>query len=410
MDALFSFTANTPVAYTAPEYTPLRADEFDTIMLSTDPILESLFDFDRWAADYGVAPIWNDFAYDAPDVLDAPNAFEYVPQDEFYPSYSSQDAPAPAFDAFASFVASSVACGWADRDHVTTFGPDGTAPLPYPFVSPVDICDLVPFVPPSASQLGDDDNDEEPEDVAEVQPEYDMTPEQTLDAWFAELGQQELLTEAVAVIDEPVNEYVLFAHLSLPSAPNRRPPALSLRPELSVKPNTPRPCMRRRPDHDDTDIYPAPSKKCARHPHCSAPRTPAHPGSSPIPRSQSPALDKSTLPEAIVVVRAAVLCPMPRCTVLLSGTDESAWRRHVRVAHHAELCAETACAAKGSCRRPCPLPACGVHMQVDSLGRHLLNKHIGVLYRCPVCGLEKVQRKYAVDRHIRTCLRNNLDA
>ncbi|OJT04194.1 hypothetical protein TRAPUB_5146 [Trametes pubescens] len=377
MDAFFDTFLPAPIAYTVPEYAPFRADEFDTIMPSTDPTFESLFDFDRWAADAGVAPTWNDFAFDA---FDASNAFNYTPQDAVYPSYMPQDAPAPAFDAFASFVASIYACGWADRDHVTTFGPDSTAPLPYPFVSPTDICDLVPVVP----QFEDEEEQEEVVAVEEL--EFDMALLEQVDQFLASLGQQALQAEPAAVIDEPVNE-----------------------PDISVKPSASRPCKRRRPDHDDADIYPAPPKKCARRP-----RTPAHASSSSTPRSQSPAFDKSTLPKPIVVVRAAVLCPMPGCDVVLS-TKDSAWRSHFRIAHHADVCADSSCAASGSCERACPLPKadgspCGAHMTVDSLGRHVLNKHIGVVYRCPVCGLEKPQRLYAAERHIKTCLRNSLKA
>lgn len=359
---------------------------------SPDPFYD-WFDLDRWAADNGVARSSSDIA---------------------------SDALAPPFDAFAPSVTStSEACGWDSRDHVT-LGPDGPEPFPYPFVNPGDICDVAPFFPPSASQLGDDDEDDEDDDVEALEPEEPVAEEEPdsddswaqVDAWRASLS-----AEPVAFIDEAVIECVLFSHLHPTSGPDGPTLSLSLRPEVNVKPNAPRSCKRKRPDHNDADIYPTPPKKCARGPRRSTPHTPASARASPssLARSQSPALDKSTIPKAIVVARTEFPCPMRGCGEPLE-TKDSVWRHHFRRAHHAELCSESACAARGSCERRCPLmkengkPCDSKCMTVDSLGRHVLNSHLGVEYRCPMCGEQRQQRQYAADRHVRMCFKKSLEA
>lgn len=374
-----------------------RIDAFDT-MPSTDHSLDTLFDFAGYGADssVGATPTWNDFTSGAPD---ASNAYNDASQDIFDSYYASQDPPALTFDAFASSVAStSAAYGRADRDHVT-LGPDGPAPLPHPFVSPVDICDVVPVVPPSASELGDDDDEAAPGDVAvavaPAQPEFDVTLEQRLyemwmDGWRAgyECRLQGLPAEPAAV-----NEHVLFSHPHSAAAPDR--PPLSLRPEISVKPSAPRPGKRQRVP--DSEIYPdRPKKSKCMHPSSPAPIRPS--------RSSTP-----TLPEAIVVVPTDNLgCAMPGCGADLSQKD-GAWRNHLKNAHHKEVCTDSECDnAKGCKSARCP--TCKKTMSADSLGRHMLNKHIGVLYGCPVCGEQKQQRRYAIDRHIKMCFRNSLKA
>lgn len=378
-------------------------------MSSKDHSFDSLFDFAGYVADssVGAAPTWKDSSAGvpptwkdlAPNASNASNAYNYASQDIFDSCYASQDPPAPAFDAFASSVAStSTACGWADRDHVT-FGPDGAAPLLHPFVNPVDICDVVPVVPPSASELGDDDDEAAPEDVAvavaPAQPEFDVTLEQRLyemwmDGWRVgyECRLQGLPAEPAAV-----NEYVIFSHPHSPAAPDR--PPLSLRPKISVKPSAPRPGKRQRAP--DSEIYPDRPKKskCMYSPLSASTRA----SRSPTP----------TPPAAIVVVPTDNLgCAMPGCGADLSQKD-GAWRNHLKTAHHKEVCTDSSCDdAKGCKSARCP--TCEKTMSMDSLGRHMLNKHIGVLYRCPVCGEQKQQRKYAIDRHIKMCFANSLKA
>ena len=42
-------------------------------------------------------------------------------------------------------------------------------------------------------------------------------------------------------------------------------------------------------------------------------------------------------------------------------------------------------------------------MSIESVGRHWLNVHIGVAFRCPVCGVESKWRESACARHARRC-------
>lgn len=136
-------------------------------------------------------------------------------------------------------------------DHVTIFGSDGAAPLPYPFVNPGDICDVVPFIPHSASQLGSDDDDdadadeeyededeEGPEPVAVEEPNFDNSLEQ-VDASLASLS-----AEPVAMVEEPVNECVFLSYLHPASASDRPSSFLLFRPEVVVKPSALRPSKR----------------------------------------------------------------------------------------------------------------------------------------------------------------------
>lgn len=383
-------------------------DALDLYTRSSSPFpstFENWFDLDRWAADNGVARTLGD---PASDVLDASNAYTHAYQDIYNSYYASQDPQVPAFDAFASSVASTSGCGWTDRDHVTSFGPDGTAPLPHPLVNPADICDVVPFVPPSASQLGDDDDEveveheaddeEEPEDVAAapVQPEFDMTNLQWHNGWFADIEYQlGLQAQPVVVIEELVVEYVLFSHLPPVWAPDRPPPLL-LRPEKLVKPNAPRSCKRQRAP--DVETYPARPKKSK----CT------HSPSAPSCTSRSAT---ATLPEAIVVGSTTLYCTMPDCAADLAKKDGT-WRSHFKAAHHKEVCTDSSCADAKSCKSArCPqCPDDAETMPADSLGRHILNTHIGVVYRCPVCGEQKPQRKFAIDRHIKMCFGKSLKA
>ncbi|KAH9941702.1 uncharacterized protein BXZ73DRAFT_74897 [Epithele typhae] len=110
-------------------------------------------------------------------------------------------------------------------------------------------------------------------------------------------------------------------------------------------------------------------------------------------------------------------CPIPGCGAALAYKD-SAWRRHFKTVHHAALCSTCPASGAGSpCMARCPVPGCpDAHgasggrrrsedgtMTLDSLGRHWLNVHIGVVFRCPLCGHEGMMRESAATRHVRSC-------
>lgn len=106
------------------------------------------------------------------------------------------------------------------------------------------------------------------------------------------------------------------------------------------------------------------------------------------------ASDASAQPHLkLIVVGSAggLLCPMPTCLARLAPTD-GARRGHFRAAHHAELCMfpHGACAGKCKVRYPLWDGKCEHDrgMSVESLGRHVLNVHIGLAHRFPVCGRE----------------------
>ncbi|KAI0634187.1 hypothetical protein C8Q77DRAFT_1110322 [Trametes polyzona] len=191
-------------------------------------------------------------------------------------------------------------------------------------------------------------------------------------------------------------------------------------------PQPPASCKRKR-QAPDSEIWPTPAKRarCADVASTSSPdptfaalpprsySSSYEPVSSSSSSAPSPASSPSSaVPAPIVIVpEGGLCCPMPGCGATLSAKD-SAWRGHFRSAHHADLCGDADCA--GGCKRACPFPLagkcgkqCGTPMAVDSVGRHLLNVHVGVRHRCPVCGVEKAQRYSACQRHILTCLQKH---
>ncbi|KAI1792798.1 hypothetical protein LXA43DRAFT_1130655 [Ganoderma leucocontextum] len=115
-------------------------------------------------------------------------------------------------------------------------------------------------------------------------------------------------------------------------------------------------------------------------------------------------------------------CPMPKCGAEIEDCD-AAWRGHFKAVHHDDLCLTPGCQglSASGCKARCPFPidgckACGGAdsanprtMAIESVGRHLLNIHIKVAYRCPLCGTEKQWRESACARHIRLCLRKQKD-
>ena len=146
------------------------------------------------------------------------------------------------------------------------------------------------------------------------------------------------------------------------------------------------------------------------------PATASKAAHSPLPESLQPIrVQSSTIPR----------CPMPGCGVPLEAKDSS-WRGHFKRAHHDELCLTPNCRSlvAGSCKARCPFPipdckpcasdeghkhahsgkkGAGGAMTIESVGRHLLNVHIKVAYRCPLCGLKNEWRESACARHIRRC-------
>lgn len=89
-------------------------------------------------------------------------------------------------------------------------------------------------------------------------------------------------------------------------------------------------------------------------------------------------------------------------------TKDSAWRGHFKRAHHRDLCGARGSARGGEASRVrCLDPACNAApMALESLGRHWLNLHIGLTFRCPVCGREGQWRESACARHIKRCAEN----
>ena len=171
---------------------------------------------------------------------------------------------------------------------------------------------------------------------------------------------------------------------------------------------------------DDSDYEDDASSCCSEYiPHRPAKRSAIsrRTAKGPLPAHLQPIkVQSGTLPR----------CPMPGCGVALEDKD-SAWRGHFKKAHHDELCLTPGCRGPqgGACKAKCPfpLPDCkscaavapsresgagkkgaGGAMTIESVGRHLLNIHFKVAYRCPLCGLQNHWRESACVRHIRRCL------
>ena len=151
---------------------------------------------------------------------------------------------------------------------------------------------------------------------------------------------------------------------------------------------------------------------------------------SPSPSTPSPskrARMRDILPSHLqpipVPPPTPLVCPMPGCSTELDAKD-SAWRAHFSRVHADDLCStdpRSEC-APGLAR--CPHPDCqspsspsarprksnsgdanGVEMTPASVGRHWLNVHIGLVFRCPACGLEGKWRESACARHVRNCVK-----
>ncbi|KAI0719833.1 hypothetical protein C8T65DRAFT_736386 [Cerioporus squamosus] len=176
---------------------------------------------------------------------------------------------------------------------------------------------------------------------------------------------------------------------------------------------------KRRVDDSDYEDGAGPSSDCSEY----APRRPAK-----RPTTTKKAVHRR-LPESLQPIRIqpATLprCPLPGCGLVLEAKD-SAWRGHFKRAHH-ELCLTDGCTGLSvSCKAKCPLPipdckSCGSDdkhkhkhshaaqrgaggaMTIESVGRHLLNVHFKVAYRCPLCGLQTEWRESACVRHIQRC-------
>ncbi|KAI0372420.1 hypothetical protein BV20DRAFT_70353 [Pilatotrama ljubarskyi] len=193
----------------------------------------------------------------------------------------------------------------------------------------------------------------------------------------------------------------------LPAEPKAPWSALLVQPTVPVsRPSAPGRCERKR-GAPDAEIWSSPSKKAkctASHP--SPNPAPSAPSSRP-PSREARASTCNDGPKPIAVPpKEGLFCPMPNCGVKLAPVD-SIWRGHFKTVHHKDLCAAgDSCGAK-ACVHACPLPTrdgkpCVTKepMTADSLGRHVLNVHLQLVHRCPLCGVEKVQRYSACKRHI----------
>ncbi|RDX52546.1 hypothetical protein OH76DRAFT_166968 [Lentinus brumalis] len=203
-----------------------------------------------------------------------------------------------------------------------------------------------------------------------------------------------------------------------------RPPPLrlralqALRPHLPpassppmIAPSTARPLKRKTDDSD----YEADADTASE----SSDYVPHRPAKRPATRKR---VVQPPLPDSLQPIRVgstkSPLCPLPGCGASLEAKD-SAWRGHFKRFHHDELCLARGCRGlvAGTCKARCPLPescasdhgnkhthgASAGAMSIESVGRHLLNVHIKVAYRCPLCGLQNEWRESACVRHIRRC-------
>ncbi|KAH9941710.1 uncharacterized protein BXZ73DRAFT_98103 [Epithele typhae] len=142
---------------------------------------------------------------------------------------------------------------------------------------------------------------------------------------------------------------------------------------------------------------------------------------SPPPCKRPRRAPPSPLPSRLQPIRVTsssdtYTCPIPGCGAALHATD-AAWRTHFKRAHHDDLCATcpSARAPSSACVARCPMPGCAEsgpgasrrkgdgRMTLECVGRHWLNVHIGVVFRCPVCGDEGQMRESAATRHVRGC-------
>lgn len=138
---------------------------------------------------------------------------------------------------------------------------------------------------------------------------------------------------------------------------------------------------------------------------------------------------RHALPNSLKPIRvlsaAPLCCPIQGCGRELDAKD-STWRVHFLSVHHDELCLTANCAGvvARSCKVRCPLTPCdavacagdegqkrrrvaktsaGGAITIENFGRHVLNVHVKVVYRCPLCGLESEWREWACARHMKAC-------
>lgn len=221
---------------------------------------------------------------------------------------------------------------------------------------------------------------------------------QPLDDWFASQIEDN-------------NAIDIFVHSASPSTDDSSPPS-----SQEVISSITRPLKRKA---DDTDYEDDASSCCSEyipsHRPAKRPATSRRTAKAPLPAHLHPVkVQSATLPR----------CPMPGCGVALEDKD-SAWRGHFKKVHHNELCITPGCngPSGSTCKAKCPfpIPGCkscapasrddgegkkgaGGAMTIESVGRHLLNIHFKVAYRCPLCGLQNHWRESACVRHIRRCM------
>ncbi|KAI9056410.1 hypothetical protein FKP32DRAFT_1460071 [Trametes sanguinea] len=200
-------------------------------------------------------------------------------------------------------------------------------------------------------------------------------------------------------------------------------PMTSSHVEVKVEPTETRPCKRKR-QVPECDLWSAPPKKARCYAESSSVTvvkravspSPTLPSSScSSPSSVTSYSSSDGLHPIVVVPPAGLRCPMPGCGISLPAKD-SAWRGHFRTEHHDDVCPDVSTGrCSGDCKRACPLPKAGCTagekcaaspMSVESIGRHVLNIHMNLRHRCPVCGVEKAQRYSSCQRHINTCIKN----
>ncbi|KAI0672364.1 hypothetical protein C8Q78DRAFT_744867 [Trametes maxima] len=172
-------------------------------------------------------------------------------------------------------------------------------------------------------------------------------------------------------------------------------------------------CKRKR-QASNSDIWPSRPKKARYESECPAPSTsiqtpPLASSSSTASTGTCPPSPAPTQPLRPILVSSPApnLCPIPGCNVWL-GPKDSDWRGHFRKYHHADLCDVPGCSGVRCARARCPAPqegckTCGTGMSAESVGRHYLNVHIALVYRCPLCGVAAAQRESACARHMTVC-------
>ncbi|CDO72132.1 hypothetical protein BN946_scf184962.g75 [Trametes cinnabarina] len=355
----FTIAATVPIAHDASVSLDVPHNSYFDDTFAIDNAFDAWFDWDRWCADHGFADGHPNHHHDAPD------ASSHVTL-----NLDTAAAISVYDDAFrgASYA--------------------GSSDAKVPGIGALDIAPL----------------DTAPLDLFDASLSY-------VDLWLHENSEPRGFPELLAPLASlPVVEPFLPYQPSTPS-----------KPETEVELAVARPCKRKW-QGPECDLWPTRSKKT----RCSIDASVipvierASSSSSSITFSSAPSSPSSTtstspssLTPVVVVPASGLRCPMLGCGISLPAKD-SAWRGHFRTAHHKDVCHDARCA--GDCKRACPLPRAGctagekcaaMPMSVESIGRHLLNVHITLRHRCPVCGVEKAQRYSSCQRHINTCIKSN---